>query len=133
MLYRLTYPPLPRSRPSPAAAVTAGALHVALVWALLQYEPVQQAVRYVVYHYVQPISPNASSAATASRAISPAPLVLKQARRMPVFSNTPESTVPLQATTQLPDTLRSREPEAGARRTEAAPPREQPKPAPAPP
>ena len=48
MLYRPNLPPLPPQRSSPGALVTAGAIHVALLWLLLQYSPVQQAIRYVM-------------------------------------------------------------------------------------
>jgi outer membrane biosynthesis protein TonB len=107
MLYRPNLPPLPPQRSSPGALVTAGAIHVALLWLLLQYSPVQQAIRYVVYQYVQPISPNAN--APTSRAITVRPPVSNRAAEMPpVFSNTPESSVPLKTTTQLPDTVKAK-------------------------
>src|SRR5215208_7124795 len=65
MLHRPTHPSLPRQRMSPAAMVTSGALHVALVWLLLQHAPLQQAIRYVVYQYVKPVSPGAQPASRA--------------------------------------------------------------------
>src|SRR4051794_11659718 len=109
MLYRTSPPQLPRQRMSPTAMVTAGAIHVALIWLLLQYSPVQQAIRYVVYQYVQPINPNSNVATPASRAITVRPSVSRPSTESPsVFSNTPESSVPLQTTTQLPDSVQAR-------------------------
>ena len=49
MLYRPTHAALPPQRMSPTALATAGAIHVALLWLLLQYSPLQQAIRHLVY------------------------------------------------------------------------------------
>ena len=57
MLQRPNPRTLPRQRMSPAAMAATGALHVALVWLLLQQAPVQEAVRYVVYQTVRPAQP----------------------------------------------------------------------------
>src|SRR5512133_886120 len=104
MLYRPTPAAnLPRQRMSPAALATASALHLALIWLLLQYSPLQQAIRYVVYQYVQPISPTAPPAP--SRAITLRAPAATQPADSSVFSKTPESSVPLKTTTQLPETL----------------------------
>src|SRR6478735_9473576 len=73
MLDRPNILALPRQRPSPAAMATSGALHIALAWLLLQYTPVQQAVRYVVTQVVRPQSANPPSASTSSAAPSPPP------------------------------------------------------------
>ena len=54
MLQRPTPVTLPRQRMSPQALAASGVLHVALAWMLLQYAPVQQAVRYVVYQAIRP-------------------------------------------------------------------------------
>ena len=62
MLPRLQTPTLPRDRPSPSAMIAVGVLHAGLLWLLSQSLPVQRAVRYVVVHYVQPVSSSSSSA-----------------------------------------------------------------------
>jgi hypothetical protein len=125
MLYRPTLPSLPRQRMSPTAMVTAGALHVALLWLLLQHSPLQETIRYVVYQYVKPISPNAQSGSSRAITVRP-PVATHQADNAPVFSRTPESSVPLKTTTQLPNTLQSKTPLPGPRAPELSPPLEQP-------
>ncbi|MBE7942771.1 hypothetical protein IM725_19550, partial [Ramlibacter aquaticus] len=108
MLYRPTPPSLPPQRMSPAALATAGVLHAAVIWLLWKYSPIEPAVRYVVYQYVQPISPSPG----ASRAIT-----LRPARpqaspdSQELFSRRVEPSVPLQATDQLPDTLKPAKPQ----------------------
>ncbi|MEO5672228.1 MAG: hypothetical protein ABIR26_16190, partial [Ramlibacter sp.] len=100
---------------SPPALLTAGAIHVALLWLLLQYSPLQQAIRQVVVQYVQAVSP-APAPAPESRAITVRPpAVAAPAQSNTVFSKAPESSVPLQTTTQLPDTLQARKPVPGPR------------------
>ncbi|WP_199236671.1 hypothetical protein, partial [Ramlibacter sp. WS9] len=114
MLYRPTSTALPRQPMSPGALVTATAVHVALLWLLLQYSPLQQAVRYVVTQYVQPVSPPPTPPMAASRAITiRPPAITTPADNASVFSRTPESSVPLRTTTQLPDTLQSKTPVPG--------------------
>ena len=114
MLHRPSHPALPPQRMSPTAMVTAGAVHVALLWLLLQYSPVQEAIRYVVYQYVQPISPNAPT--SGSRAITARPPPAHLSTETPsVFSRSPESSVPLKTTTQLPDAVQARKPAEGPR------------------
>src|SRR6187549_3357935 len=117
MLYRPTSAALPRQPMSPGAFVTATAVHVALLWLLLQYSPLQQAVRYVVTQYVQPVSPPPTPPApptATSRAITiRPPAITTPADSASVFSRTPESSVPLRTTTQLPDTLQSKTPVPG--------------------
>ncbi|HYF42382.1 MAG TPA: hypothetical protein VEA35_08020, partial [Ramlibacter sp.] len=102
MLQRPTPLTLPRQKPSPTAMVTAGAVHVGLLWLLLQHSPLQEVVRYVV-HYAQPISPARSPSpapAASSRAITISPPVtLRSSQDLSVFSRTPESSVPLKTTT----------------------------------
>ncbi len=133
MLYRPTHADLPRQRMSPTALATAGALHVALLWLLLQYSPLQQAVRYVVYQYVQPISP-APAPAVSSRAITiRPPVTASPPDSAAVFSRTPESSVPLKTTTQLPDTVQAKQPVAAPRPAVPAPVVEPPSVEPAPP
>src|SRR5690242_7698950 len=113
MLDRPNILALPRQKPSPAALAASGALHVALAWLLLQYTPVQQAVRYVVTQVVRPqsanppaTSPAAASSPPPSRAITlPGPRG-SSAESPDLFSNTPQSSVPMQVTDQLPDTLK---------------------------
>src|SRR5215217_4203353 len=102
MLDRPTSLPLPRQRLSPAGLATSGALHIALAWLLLQYTPVQQAVRYVVTQVSRPESANAptsSSAATASpppsRAITLTGPRGGAAESPDLFSNTPQSSLPM--------------------------------------
>jgi hypothetical protein len=139
MLYRPTTPPFRRERMSPGAIATATAIHAGLLWLLLQYSPLVPTVRYVVYQYVRPISP----APEANRAITIRPKAAPSPSEAPaVFSNTPESSLPMQATAQLPETLqpqqkkpvpRAAEPKPiPKRKTEAAPERA-PEPVPAPP
>jgi hypothetical protein len=97
---------LPRQRLSPTGLAASGVLHIALVWLLLQVAPVQQAVRYVVVQAVRPFNaPAPPPAAPVSRAITP-PAALGSAGEPPaVFTQRPESSVPIQATDTLPDTL----------------------------
>jgi hypothetical protein len=103
---------LPPQRRSPAALVTVGAFHVALLWLIAQQLPVQRAVRYVVYQYALPIS--AGRNAASSRAITaPSSLSLRSSEAIGVFSKRVEPSVPLTATTQLPDTLQARRPRPG--------------------
>src|SRR3569623_1423684 len=106
MLYRPATPPYPRERRSPAAFATTTAIHAGVIWLLLQYSPLVPTVRYVVYEYVRPISPSAN----ASRAITVRPPDTTPTTDMSVFSNTPESTIPMKATKQLPETLLAKEP-----------------------
>ena len=97
--------------------VTVGALHVALLWLIAQQLPVERAIRYVVYQYALPISPGRN--APSSRAISTRPsLSLRSTEAMSVFSKRVEPSVPLKATTQLPDTLQARQPAPGPKRPE---------------
>jgi len=120
MLYRPNPAALPRQRMSPSALATAGVLHVALLWALLQYTPVQQAIRQVV-SYARPISPTPAPP-VASRAITiRPPAITSPAESASVFSKTPESSVPLKTTTQLPDMLQSKTPVPGPRNVESPP------------
>ena len=104
MLDRPTPLKLPRQRLSPAGLAVSGALHIALVWMLLQYTPVQQAVRYVVYQAVRPFNAPAT-APPASRAITPPAAPGTPGDPFSVFSRRPESSVPLQVTDTLPDTV----------------------------
>jgi hypothetical protein len=125
MLHRPTLPTLPRQRMSPTALVTAGAIHLGLLWLLLQYSPLQQAIRYVVYQYVKPINPTAQPAS--SRAITARPPITPdQAENAPVFSKVPETSVPLKTTTQLPDTMQAKTPLPGRRAPELPLPVEPP-------
>ena len=106
MLYRPTPVPLPRQRMSPAALATTGALHIALVWLLMQHTPVQQAVRYVVYQVVRPQSAPATSSSSASANSSSRAITMPSRRGEAfdppeIFSNTPQSSVPMQVTNQL--------------------------------
>jgi hypothetical protein len=130
MLYRPAHPPFPRKRMSPTAMATAGAIHVALLWLLLQHSPLERTIRYVVYQYVKPISPIAQSGANRAITIRP-PAATSQTESPPVFSNTPESSVPLKTTTQLPDAVQAKKPVPGPRRSNAAPPLEPRPPRPA--
>ena len=125
MLHRPTLPSLPRQRMSPTALVTAGAIHVALLWLLLQYSPLQQAIRYVVYQYVKPISPAAQPGSSRAITVRP-PVTPHQAENAPVFSRTPETSVPLKTTTQLPDTMQAKTPLPGRRAPELPLPVEPP-------
>ena len=127
MLYRPVIPPFPRQRMSPAGMATTTAIHVGLLWLLLQYSPLVPTVRYVVYQYVRPISPSANN----SRAITVRPPNTSPSTDMSVFSNTPESSVPLKATRQLPETLQTRQPEPAPPPIEPEPVRESAKPQPA--
>ena len=104
MLNRPSHPALPAQRMSPTAMVTAGAIHVALLWLLLQYSPVQEAIRYVVYQYIQPISPNAATSGSRAITVRPPPAHLST-ETPSVFSRNLESSIPLKTTTQLPDTV----------------------------
>lgn len=125
---------LPPQRPSPPALLAVGALHVALLWLISQQWPVAQAVRQVVYQSVPPVRPPTADAA--SRAITrPAPpsLNLRATTDLPVFANTPETSVPLKTTRQLPDASQASAEAPGARRpAETPPPVVVPAPAPAP-
>ena len=106
---------------------TVGALHVALLWLIAQHLPVERAVRYVVYQYALPIS---ARNATSSRAItSPSNLSLRSSEAMGVFSTRVEPSVPLRATTQLPDTMQARKPRPGPKAPQEAV--TEPEPAPA--
>src|SRR3569623_754034 len=96
MLAKPTSVPLPRQRLSPAGAAASGVLHIALIWLLLQYAPVQQAVRYVMVQAIRPAAP--------SRAPAPPPVsfvnTLPAAPGTPgdplsVFTLRPESSMPL--------------------------------------
>src|SRR4051812_16605506 len=121
MLYRPIALPLPRQRLSPTALATSGALHVALVWLLLQYTPVQQAVRYVVYQAVRPFSatsPAANSSST-SRAITLPARRGEPGDPLSVFTQRPESSIPLQATDTLPDLAQPRKRQPRRPRREA--------------
>src|SRR4051812_774921 len=110
MLYRPTPRALPRQRLSPPALTATGALHVALLWLLLQYAPVQQAVRYVVYQAVRP-APVPPAAASNSNSTAPArsrAIPLPATRGTPgddqsLFTLRPESSLPVQATDTLPE------------------------------
>ena len=105
MLYRPHPLQLPPQRPSPSALLAVGALHLALLWWVNQHWPLERAVRYVVYQYVRPISPptpDAPAPAPApSRAITPPALNLRATMDLPVFSQTPETSVPLKPPRQL--------------------------------
>ncbi len=119
MLLRPSPLQLPPQRRSPAALVTVGALHVALLWLIAQHLPVERAVRYVVYQYAVPTSPGRNAAS--SRAITaPSSLPLRSSEALDVFSNRVDPTVPLKATTQLPDTLQARKPRPGPKARRAA-------------
>ena len=110
---------LPPQRPSPPALLAVGALHVALLWLVSQQWPVAQAVRQVVYQYVQPVRTPTTDAAPSSRAITrPAPpaLSLRATTDLPVFANTPETSVPLKTTRQLPDLSQAPVQAPGARK-----------------
>lgn len=75
--------------------VTAGALHVALLWVVAQHLPVERAVRYVVYRYTQP---NPGRNAASSRAItSPSNLSLRSSEAMGVFGVPPPEPLPTPA------------------------------------
>jgi hypothetical protein len=125
MLHRPTPPSLARQRMSPTALVTAGAIHVALLWLLLQYSPLQQAIRYVVYQYVKPINPTAQPGSSRAITVRP-PVTPHQAENAPVFSKLPETSVPLKTTTQLPDTMQAKTPLPGRRAPELPVPVEPP-------
>ncbi|MBC7601032.1 MAG: hypothetical protein H7255_00020, partial [Ramlibacter sp.] len=130
MLYRPTIPPFPQQRLSPTGMATAGAIHVALLWLLLQYSPIQQTIRYVVYQYVQPVSPASNNA---SRAITlRPPVVISNSESPTIFSKNVESSVPLKTTTTLPDSLQHKTPVPGPRATDNAPSTDKPDPEPAP-
>jgi hypothetical protein len=118
MLYRPATPPFPRERMSPGAIATATAIHAGLLWLLLQYSPLVPTVRYVVYQYVRPISP----APEANRAITIRPKAATSPTEAPaVFSNTPESSVPMQATAQLPETVQPQQKKPAPRAVEPKP------------
>ncbi|HEY0823211.1 MAG TPA: hypothetical protein VGD76_05435, partial [Ramlibacter sp.] len=121
MLDRPTPPKLQRQRMSPEGLAATGVLHVALIWMLLQYTPVQQAVRYVVYQAVRPFQAPAASSSSASRAITPPAAPGTPGDPLSVFTLRPESSLPLQATDTLPDTLRvpKRKPRRERRETPA--------------
>src|SRR4051812_7634998 len=142
MLIRPKHPELTRQRLSPAGALTAGAVHVAILWLLLQQAPVQEAMRYAV-NYVQPITPPTPRAATPAPAPAPAPradssraitvvppVTLKSADQLTIFANTPESSMPVRTTTQLPKTVKAPKPRPGPVARQPAPTAE-PVPAPA--
>ena len=78
MLNRPTPQTLPRQRMSPPALATSAVIHIALLWLLIQYSPIESAIRYVVYQYVQPISPSATN----SRAIGQQPVGFLQDARI---------------------------------------------------
>ena len=80
--------------------IAVGVLHLGLLWLLSQSLPVQRAVRYVVVHYVQPVSSSSSSAAS-SRAITPPALRLRSSLDLPMFSQVPQSSLPQETTRQL--------------------------------
>ncbi len=104
MLHRPTSVPLPRQRVSPAGLATTGVLHIALVWLLLQYAPVQQAVRYVIYQAVRPASPPPpTSSASISHAITLPATPGTPGDPLSVFTLRPESSIPLQTTDTLPE------------------------------
>ena len=105
MLDRPTPLKLPRQRLSPAGLAASGVLHIALLWMLLQYAPVQQAVRYVVYQAVRPSSTPPVSSSSTSRAITPPAAPGTPGDPLSVFSLRPESSLPMQTTDTLPDTL----------------------------
>ena len=109
MLARPTPLQLPRQRFSPAGFAASGVLHIALIWMLLQYAPVQQAVRYVVYQAVRPFNAPAPSA-NASRAITPPAAPGTAGDPLSVFSQRPESSLPVQVTNTLPETLQQPQP-----------------------
>src|SRR5262245_6309271 len=100
MLQRPTTVPLARQRMSPAGFTASGLLHIALLWLLLQYAPVQQAVRYVVVQAIRPASPPAPAApaatTTTSRAITPPASPGAPGDPASVFSARPESSVPME-------------------------------------
>ncbi|MGE0498463.1 MAG: hypothetical protein AB7O72_11600, partial [Ramlibacter sp.] len=123
---------MPPQRRSPQALVLVGVLHVALLWFLNQHWPLEQAVRYVVVQYARPISPAQDAAPSRSRAITPPTLQLRATTDLPLFSNTPESSVPLHTTRQLPPATPARARREGTRQPAATPPPESP-PEPAPP
>src|SRR5437868_1696724 len=127
MLYRPATPPFPRERMSPAAMATTAALHVGLIWLLLQYSPLVPTIRYVVYQYVRPISPSANT----SRAITLRAPNASPSTDLSVFSNNPDSSIPLKATRQLPDTLQAKEPAPVPPPLEPEPVRESARPQPA--
>ncbi|MDB5749784.1 MAG: hypothetical protein JWP65_205, partial [Ramlibacter sp.] len=127
MLDRPTSRALPRQRMSPAALAATGALHVALVWLLLQHTPLQQVVRSVVWQTVRPAQPPPASTASAnstrsasSRAISPGAGRGAAADEPPLLATRPESSLPLETTLQLPDTLQPARPKARRQRRQQA-------------
>ncbi|MEJ6021195.1 hypothetical protein [Ramlibacter sp. PS4R-6] len=126
MLYRPATPPFPRDRMSPSALATTTAIHAGILWLLLQYSPLVPTVRYVVYQYVRPLSPSAN----ASRAITLPQRNATPSSDMAIFSNVPESSVPMKATRQLPETLQAREPAPLPPQPEPEPVREAAKPQP---
>jgi hypothetical protein len=101
---------LPRDRVSPGGIAASGLLHIALLWLLLQYAPVQQAVRYVVVQALRPASPPAPATPAPSRAITLPATPGTPGDPLSVFTMRPESSVPLQATDTLPDTLQVHKP-----------------------
>jgi hypothetical protein len=110
------HPVLARRRPSWPALALVLALHLWLLWLLNQHWPIERAVRYVVYQYIQP-SATPQDNASSSRAIT-VPIALRSTRQMEVFSNTPEPSVPIKTTDQLPPLTQSRKEKSGARAPE---------------
>ena len=131
MLHRPNSVPLPRQRLSPAGVAASGVLHIALVWLLLQYAPVQQAVRYVVVQAIRPASPPVPVAPPPSRAITVPAAPGTPGDPLSVFSLRPESSMPLRTTDTLPETVQERKREPRRQRRETPRPRQQPAAAPA--
>ncbi|MBE7367742.1 hypothetical protein IM787_09205, partial [Ramlibacter sp. HM2] len=128
MLHRPNPASLPRQRMSPAALAGSGLLHIGLVWLLLQYTPVQEAVRYVVYQATRPsptapsataTAPPPSAASPSSRAITPPSALGEPADPPAVFSMRPDSSVPLQTTDVLPEVDPPRQPRPRRQRRES--------------
>src|SRR3954451_25473354 len=111
---------LPPQRPSPAGMAASGLLHIALLWLLLQYAPVQQAVRYVVVQALRPAPAPARAAPAAppvSRAITVPAAPGTPADPLSVFTLRPESNLPMRTTDTLPE-LQPRKPTPRRQRRE---------------
>src|SRR3954469_10533143 len=129
MLHRPISVPLPRQRLSPAGVAASGVLHIGLLWLLLQYAPVQQAVRYVVVQALRPGAPPVPASPPPSRAITLPASPGTAGDPLSVFTLRPESSMPLRTTDTLPDTLKQEKPRPRRQRRET--PRPQPDAAPA--
>ena len=120
-------PALPeRRRVSPPSLLVAVALHLALLWLLNQYWPVEQAIRYVVFQVVplppRPDAPVQSRAITLSAPSSASASISEAQRELPALSRKVEKSTPVKNTRQLPD--------LGVQVTETPALRPEPEPAP---